>query len=141
MSVTVTRPASTTASTAAARRRRRALGIPVTIAAALAVWAVGNVAGADYVITDSMGTARVDAVATAGTTLVLALLGWGVLALLERITRFGTRAWTVLAIVVAAASMIPVVLVDATTATRIALAAIHLVVAAVLIPAYVRVPR
>ncbi|MEJ2859844.1 DUF6069 family protein [Actinomycetospora flava] len=56
-----------------------------------------------------------------------------------RLTRYGTAIWTGLAVVVVAASEIPVVLIDATTATHIALAAVHLAVGAVLIRARGRV--
>jgi hypothetical protein len=119
------------------RRRRRALGIVATLVVTLAVWLLGHLAGADYWITDSQGTVRIDAVATTQVTVVLGLVGWGVLALLERLTRYGTTIWTVLAAVVVAASMIPIVLVEATTATRVALVAVHLAVGA-LIPFFVR---
>jgi hypothetical protein len=104
----------------------------------LAVWLLGHLAGADYWITDSQGTVRIDALVTTQVTVVLGLVGWGVLALLERLTRYGTTVWTVLAAVVVVASMIPIVLVEATTATRFALAAVHLAVGAVLVPALVR---
>lgn len=123
---------------AAVRRRRRALGIVATLVVTLAVWLLGHLAGADYWITDSQGSVRIDALVTTQVTVVLGLVGWGVLALLERLTRYGTTIWTVLAAVVVVASMIPIVLVEATTATRVALAAVHLAVGAVLVPAFVR---
>jgi hypothetical protein len=123
---------------AAVRRRRRALGIVATLAVTLAVWLLGHLAGADYWIADSQGTVRIDALVTTQVTVVLGLAGWGVLALLERLTRYGARAWTVVAVVVVIASMIPIVLVEATTATRVALAAVHLAVGAVLVPTLVR---
>jgi hypothetical protein len=123
---------------AAARRRRRALGIVAALVAALAVWLLGHLAGADYWITDSQGTVRIDALVTAQVTVVLGLVGWGVLALLERLTRHGTTAWTVLAALVVLASLVPVLLVEATTPTRVALAAVHLAVGAVLVPAFRR---
>jgi hypothetical protein len=123
---------------AAARRRRRALGIVATLVVTLAVWLLGHLAGADYWITDSQGTVRIDAVVTTQVTVVLGLVGWGVLATLERLTRYGGTIWTVLAAVVVVASMIPVFLVEATTATRVALVAVHLAVGAVLVPALVR---
>lgn len=121
----------------AVRWRRRALGIVATLVVTLAVWLLGHLAGADYWITDSQGTVRIDAVVTTQVTVVLGLVGWGVLALLERLTRYGTTAWTVLAAVVVVASMIPIVLVEATTATRVALVAVHLAVGT-LIPFFVR---
>ncbi|MDD7937253.1 DUF6069 family protein [Actinomycetospora lutea] len=123
---------------AAVRRRRRTLGIVATLVVTLAVWWVGQLAGADYWISDSQGTVRIDALVTTQVTVVLGLVGWGVLALLERLTRHGTAIWTVLVAVIVVASMVPVLLVEATTATRVALAAVHLAVGAVLVPALVR---
>ena len=141
--MTLTAPAPTTDTTAsrgraAVRRRRRALGIVLAVVVTLAVWLLGHLAGADYWITDSQGTVRIDMLVTAQVTVVLGLVGWGVLALLERLSRHGAVLWTVLAVIVVAASMIPVVLVEATTATRLALVAVHLAVGAVLVPAFVR---
>lgn len=124
MSLTETRP-STAPTGRGGRRARRALGVVVTLLVTLAVWAVGHLAGADYVITDPTGSGRIDLVVTAGFTLVVALVGWAVLAVLERLTRRGRAIWTVLAVVVLVASYVPVFLVEATTATRIALVAVH----------------
>lgn len=144
MSLTAPAPTATTdagaspvRARATARRRRRALGVVATLVVALAVWLVGRLSGADYWIADSQGTVRIDALVTTQVTVVLGLAGWAVLALLERLTRYGTAIWTVLATVIVAASMIPVFLVEATTATRVALVAVHLAVGA-LIPFFVR---
>lgn len=144
MSLTAPAPTATTdagaspvRARASARRRRRALGVVATLVVALAVWLVGRLSGADYWIADSQGTVRIDALVTTQVTVVLGLAGWAVLALLERLTRYGTAIWTVLATVIVAASMIPVFLVEATTATRVALVAVHLAVGA-LIPFFVR---
>ena len=60
------------------------------------------------------------------------------LALAERVARWGRTAWTVLAVGVLALSMVPVGLVEATPSTRIGLTLIHLAVAAVLVPASTR---
>lgn len=139
MSLTEDRPPTTVPVTrpSGSRRLRRALGIVVTLLVALAVWAVGHLAGADYVITDPTGSGRLDLTAVAGVTLVIGLLGWATLALLERLTRHGTAIWTVLAVLVLVASYVPVFLVEATTPTRVALVALHTAVA-VLIPAFRR---
>lgn len=141
--MSLTAPAPTTDTAPARRRvgpraRRRAVGIVATLVVTLAVWLLGHLAGADYWIADSQGTVRIDALVTTQVTVVLGLVGWGVLALLERLTRYGTTIWTVLAAVVVVASMIPIVLVEATTATRVALVVVHLAVGAVLVPAFVR---
>jgi hypothetical protein len=136
MSLTTSRPATETAAgrSPASRRGRRALGIVVTLLVALATWAVGDLAGADYRITDAMGTVRIDLVVVTQVTVVVGLAAWGVLALLERTTRHATAIWTVLAVVVLVASYVPVFLVEATTATRVALLAVH-TAAVVLVPA------
>jgi hypothetical protein len=141
MSLTAPAPTTDTApprGRASVRRRRRALGIVATLVVTLAVWLLGRLVGADYWITDAQGTVQISALVTTQVTLVVSLFGWGVLALLERLTRHGTTIWTVLAAVVVVASMIPIVLVEATTPTRWALGAVHLAVGAVLVPALVR---
>lgn len=118
--------------------RTRAAGIAGAVVAALAAWGVGALLGADYWITDSQGTARVDVSTTAVCTAIIGLLGWGVLAPAERVARWGRTAWTVLAVGVLALSMVPVGLVEATPSTRIGLTLIHLAVAAVLVPVFTR---
>jgi hypothetical protein len=136
MSLTTSRPATDTAAvrSPASRRLRRALGIVVTVLVALATWTVGHLAGADYWITDSMGSVRIDPVVVTQVTVVVGLAAWAVLALLERTTRHATAIWTALALVVLVASYVPVFLVEATTATRVALLAVHTAVV-VLVPA------
>jgi len=136
---TITAPAAVGIPTPTrSRARTRALGIAGAVAAALVAWGIGALLGADYWITDSQGTARVDVPTTAGCTAIIGLVGWGVLALAERVARWGRTAWTVLAVGVLALSMVPVGLVEATPSTRIGLTLIHLAVAAVLVPASTR---
>jgi hypothetical protein len=67
-------------------------------------------------------------------TALIALLGWGALALLERVTRHARTVWTGLAVAVLAVSFVPIAVEKATADTKIVLVLIHLVVAAVLIP-------
>lgn len=119
------------------RRLRRLGGVALTVVLTLVVWAIGRLAGADYVFRDPAGDVVVDGVVTGLVTAVLSLLGWGVLALLERWTRHGARIWAALAAVVVVASMIPIFLVDATPGTQIALFFVHLAVGA-LVPALLR---
>jgi hypothetical protein len=71
-------------------------------------------------------------------TFAVSVLGWGVRALLQRVTSQAPTVWTVLAFVALATSFLPVFMVGATGATRVALAAMHLAAAAVLIPAFGR---
>jgi len=106
---TITRTHPST--TAVRPARTRALGLVATVGAALGAWLIGAAAGADYAIADPTGSAVIDPIATAGTTLVVGLLGWATLALLQRLTRVGTALWVGLAVLVTAASMVPVGLV------------------------------
>jgi hypothetical protein len=126
MSLTAPSPTTGTAvRPAASRRVRRALGIVATLVVTAVVWALGSLAGADYWITDSMGSVRIDLVVVAQVTVVLGLVAWATLALLERFTSRAMAIWTALAVVVLVASYVPVFLVEATTATRVALVAVH----------------
>ena len=143
MTVTASTPTATTAAPTGRGRRiaRRAVGIVAAVAVAYLAWGVGALLGADYWITDSMGSVRIDLLVTAQVTVVLALAGWALLALLELITRRGPAIWTAVAVAVTVASLVPIVLVEATTATRIGLVLVHLAVGATLIPAYLRAAR
>ncbi len=137
MPTTETIESSSTLSPRPPRARGRLLrlaGVGATVVVTLAVWAVGRLAGADYVLRDPSGSVTIDAVATAVVTLVVAALGWGVLALLERLTRHAVRIWVGMAATVIIASMVPIFLVDATPGTQVALYFVHLAVA-VLVPA------
>jgi hypothetical protein len=125
-------------SAAAHVRRNRILGVAGATLAAVAVWAIevpllgirlqaqfGNAAP------QSIGIALVVVSALAGS-----LGGWGLLALLER--RFAqARArtiWTGIAIAVLLVSFSAPISAGTTTTTKVALAMMHLAVAAVLIP-------
>ncbi|GAA4881867.1 DUF6069 family protein [Actinomycetospora straminea] len=138
MSVTTAPAADVTVTRTASRARTRGLAVVGAGAAALGGWTVGALLGADYWITDAQGTARVDIPAAVVSTLVVALLGWALLAVLERVATWGRTAWTYLAVGVLAVSMTPIGLVEATASTRIGLMIAHLAVAAVLIPAFTR---
>lgn len=117
------------------RRRRRAAGVGGGILAAVAVWALaGPLLGVDLQVTpgtDQPQPIGVGAVLTASLTAGLA--GWASSALLERLTHRARPVWTGLALVVLVASLAPTQA-GATTAATVALAAMHLAVAAVVIP-------
>ncbi|MFC1430376.1 DUF6069 family protein [Streptacidiphilus sp. N1-3] len=118
--------------------RRRAGAIGAAVLATAAVWLVADALGADFVLTDSTGTATISLPVTAVFTLVFGLLGWGALAALERWTRHAPRTWRWLAAAVTLLSLIPLLAEHATGGTKAALALIHLTVAAVLVPALPR---
>ena len=135
----ITAPAATATTTRTfSRATTRGLAVVGAGAAALAGWTVGALLGADYWITDSMGTARVDIPAAVGTTIITALLAWALLAVLERVATWGRTAWTYLAVGVLAVSMTPIGLVEATASTRNGLINAHLAVAAGVIPPFTR---
>jgi hypothetical protein len=77
---------------------------------------------------------RMTLVQACGFTLQIGLVGWVVLALLERFTRRARAIWSTLAVIVLALSFAPIWLVGATTGTRAALVVLHIAVAAVLVP-------
>jgi hypothetical protein len=138
-STQITQPAPTVSPRTPEARRRllRLAAVGATVVVTLAVWAVGRLAGADYVLRDPSGAVTVDATVTAVVTLVAAALGWGSLALLERLTRHAVQIWVGLAAAVVIASMVPIFFVDATPGTQVALFFVHLAVA-VLVPALLR---
>ncbi|MFJ9890351.1 DUF6069 family protein [Streptomyces sp. NPDC091287] len=118
-----------------ARKRR----LRVTALAALLpvlVWLVSDpLAGHRLRIADGEQTLDIGAVPVAVIALLASLLGWGLLAVLER---FGVRRargiWTGAAGVVLAMSFLPLVGDGMDGGTRVSLALMHLAVGAVLIP-------
>ena len=138
-STEIAQPASTVSPRPPAARRRllRLAAVGATVVVTLAVWAVGRLIGADYVLRDPSGSVTIDAMATAVVTFVAAALGWGVLALLERLTRYAVGIWVGMAATVVIVSMVPIFFVDATPGTQVALFFVHLAVA-VLVPALLR---
>lgn len=116
------------------RRTRRAL---VAVAAGLApalVWLAAAAGGADLTVgfgDEPPAEVGLPAVLTVG--LGAALAGWAALAVLERLTSRARAVWSALAVAVLAGSFVPVVMGDATAGTRAALAAMHVVLAVVLL--------
>src|SRR5215207_3995488 len=131
--------ATVATSDAATRRRARLLAVVGAVSAALIFWAVvelafgldlrGPAAGAATETSD-VGPAQV---LTA--SLLAALAGWGLLAVLERLTSRARGLWSLVAVVVVIRSLGgPLSGTGVTTANRWALVGLHLVVGAVLIP-------
>ncbi|MEU8307196.1 DUF6069 family protein [Actinomadura sp. NPDC048955] len=120
--------------------RARALGVAGAVAAALAIWAVGEpLLGHDLVVQQKgqqpqdLGAAAIGVFA-----LVPSLLGWALLAGLERVTRLAARIWTAAALTLLAVSFLPIIGVQASGASKAVLSLTHLAVAAVLIPVFWR---
>ncbi|MEH1166294.1 DUF6069 family protein [Micromonospora sp. CPCC 205539] len=118
------------------RRRQRALGVGAAVIANSLLYLAARAAGTDFTLTDPGATQAHPLILPeiAVFSLVFALLGWGSLALLERITRHARVIWSVLAGAVLVASFVPIFIEQATVGTRIMLCVLHLVVAAALVP-------
>ncbi|NDU76518.1 hypothetical protein GWI34_28415 [Actinomadura sp. DSM 109109] len=121
-------------------RRARALAVAGAVAAALAVWAVGEpLLGQDLVVRQEGQEPRDLGAAAIGVfALVPSLLGWALLAVLERVTRLAARIWTAAALALLAVSFLPVISVQAPGGSKAVLALTHLAVGAVLIPVFWR---
>ncbi|WP_410817905.1 DUF6069 family protein [Micromonospora sp. 050-3] len=127
--------AATVTTPALSPLRRRALGVAAAVAAPLAIWVIGALAGVDYTVESPGQPATViGAGAIVMIALGAALLGWAALALLERFaSRVARPVWISLAIVVTVLSFVPVLSVEATGGAKLALGATHVAVAVALI--------
>jgi Family of unknown function (DUF6069) len=120
--------------------RARALAVVAAALAALAVWLVTDpLLGIDLTGTTRPGSQELMSITpalVAGTSLVVALAGWALLALLERFTARARTIWTAVAVLFALLSLAgPLsILASTSVANALALALMHLAVAAVVIP-------
>lgn len=121
--------------------RVRALGVAGAVLATAAVWTIAvPLLGVDLrAVTDPSAPAQtVGLTAVVPVAMVVSLLGWALLALLEKGTRRARTIWTVTAVAVLALSLAGPLVGGATAASKITLAAMHVALAAVLIPALYR---
>ncbi|MFI0453899.1 DUF6069 family protein [Actinomadura sp. 6N118] len=127
------------------RRRivlRRALVVAGATAAALALWTLaGPLRGSDLAVRSGGIDRTVGPGAVAAAALLAGLASWALLALLERLVRRPGRAWTITATVFLALSLAGPLSSTADATTKIALAGLHLVVGATLIPGLGRSAR
>jgi hypothetical protein len=120
--------------------RARVLAVIAAVLAALAVWLVTDpLLGVDLAAPTRPGSEELQSITpalVAGTSLITALAGWGLLALLERFTDRPRTIWTVIALLVGLLSLAgPLSTIASTTvANGLSLALMHLAVAAALIP-------
>ena len=104
-------------------------------AAAVAIWIVATLAGAELTVSFGAGQPiqKVTVVNVVVAALVGSLAGWGLLALLRRFTANARAIWTVIAIVFALFSLGGPLSTIASAGTKVALVAMHLAVAIVTI--------
>jgi hypothetical protein len=123
------------ARTRARIRGRRALAVLGAAAAALAIWAIAvPLAGADLTVRMNGTTQPIGPGSVVGSTLIAALVGWALLAVLERVVRRPRRIWTINAVVALAISMAGPLTSATGATTTLTLIGMHLAVGAVLIP-------
>ena len=126
-----------TAPASARLSRTRALGVAGAVLAAAAVWAVAvPLLGLHLMI--RFGNAAPESVGiglVVGASLIGSLLGWGLLAILERRTARARTIWTVVAMTLLLVSLSLPLSAGTTASTKVVLAMMHVAVAAVLIPA------
>lgn len=114
-------------------RTRRTLTVAGAAAAGLAVWAIKRSIGGTELAVRSGGSVRgIGPAAVVLTALLVGLAGWGLLAWFERLMQRPYRAWRLVAVAVFLVSLAGP-LGGVGTGPRLALAAMHLVVAAVLV--------
>jgi hypothetical protein len=104
-------------------------------AAAVAIWIVAFVAGADLTVSFGAGQPiqQITLVNVVVAALVGSLAGWGLLALLRRFTTNARAIWTVIAIIFALVSLAGPMSTISSAGTKVALVAMHLAVATVTI--------
>ncbi|MGI8335857.1 DUF6069 family protein [Actinomadura scrupuli] len=133
---TATAAAAPQTTRTARTRRVRGLAVATATVSASVLYLAAKAAGTDFTLTDPGKTQPHPLILPEITifALVFALLGWGTLALLERLTHHAHTIWTTLATTVLLLSFAPIGIEHATTDTKIMLTLIHLTVATALIP-------
>jgi hypothetical protein len=110
--------------------------------AAVAIWIVATLAGAELTVSFGPGQAiqKITLINVVVTALVASLAGWGLLALLRRFTANARAVWTAIAIIVALLSLGGPLSAVASPGTKVSLVAMHLAVATVVITVLRRTP-
>ena len=116
--------------------RTRALGVGGAIVAAVAVWVIAvPLLGVHLLIRFGSGAPQTIGIGyVVGATLIASLVGWGLLAILERRTPRARSIWTVAALVVLLVSLSLPLTAGISATTKVVLALMHVAAAAVLIP-------
>jgi hypothetical protein len=109
---------------------------------ALLIWLVqGPLTGVDLVVRTGGSLTTVGPVAVVAVALAAGLVGWGLLALLERVTSRGRLVWGVIAVAVLLLSFAGPLGAATTPRAKGALAAMHAVVGVILIVGLTRTSR
>jgi hypothetical protein len=124
-----------TSISAGRRVKARGLGVAGAVLAAIAVWTASvPLLGVDLLVRPGGGaTQHVGPGSVVFASLIVSLLGWGLLALLEHHNGHARAIWTALALVVMLLSLAAPLSAGVTTAAAVTLMSMHLAVAAVLV--------
>lgn len=121
----------------ASHRGLRVTGIVAAVVIALVIWAIARAFGSEMIVPAWDGSQdQVGALDVIFVGALIPLVGWGLLAVLERFSRAALRIWTITAVAVIVLSIVPLILmtgVQAPVSTTIPLMLIHLAVGAVVI--------
>lgn len=118
-----------------ATRARRTLTLAGASLAPAALWLAAQAAGIELTVAMSgRPPMTIGLPAVLATAAAASLAGWGALAVLARVSSRPGRSWTVVASAALVLSLLGPAAAEADTATRAVLLAMHLAVAAVLIP-------
>jgi Family of unknown function (DUF6069) len=115
--------------------------VVLAVVSAVIVWlVVTKLANVNLVVKPSSRSAAVHVglASVVVVSLVAGLLGWGSAALVERFSARPARTWTIVGVVALVISLAGPLTAAQSTAAKISLACIHLVVGAVLIPSFAR---
>ncbi|MFB9449229.1 hypothetical protein Dvina_31175 [Dactylosporangium vinaceum] len=115
----------------------RALAIVGATVGAILVWVIAHQAVGDLNVKTGDSSQTVSIVAVILTVVFAGLIGWGLLAILERATGKARTIWTVVAVVFLVLSLLgPLGAVG--TGAKVSLLLMHLVAGAVIIPLFAR---
>jgi hypothetical protein len=117
--------------------RLRALAVCGALVATWTLWLVSQALGVTLLVDVHNGNPPqlFGPIFLLSFTLLLSLLGWGMLAVLEHFTRKAVSVWTALAGIAIVLSFVPIAAADASVSAKIVLATIHISVAVVMITA------
>jgi hypothetical protein len=120
--------------------RTRLLALAVALAATMLAWVVANLAGVELRASQpGQEAVPIGLVNVAASVVLFGGLGWLARVILDRFAkRRAVLIWRIGAGAVFLLEVFPVVLTEATVGTKVFLAILHLIVAAVLIPVFGR---
>jgi Family of unknown function (DUF6069) len=115
------------------RTTRRVIVIVTAAVANGLAWIGGQHAHVDYIVRTPFGQREITLSLVIAATLTSGLAGWAVFSLLERRTSKTKCAWIALSALTLAMSLVPIFVLQADLDTRLTLAALHCIAAAVLV--------